>query len=191
VRIISGSARGTKLTTFDGAEIRPTSDRVRGAIFSILTSRLGHFSQKRILDVFAGSGAMGLEALSRGGANAIFVDQAKQAKQLIQTNRSRCRLDKNTRIIHQSAQQALPSLNGQQFDLIFMDPPYGNELIPAIIELVAKYNLLAPDGIICAEEQRNTVIPQHIKCYEQQDVRHYGATSIYLYSHTESSSTGE
>lgn len=186
MRIISGSARGTQLATFDGAEIRPTSDRVRGAIFSILTSRLGHFSQKRILDVFAGSGAMGLEAMSRGAASVIFVDQGQQAKQLIQTNRTRCRLEKNTRIIHQSAQKALSSLKGQQFDLIFMDPPYGKELIPQIIELVAEHNLLAPDGIIFAEEQRNTKIPQHIKCYEQHDVRHYGATSIYLYSRTES-----
>lgn len=186
MRIISGSARGTQLATFDGSEIRPTSDRVRGAIFSILTSRIGHFSEKRILDIFAGSGAMGLEAMSRGATNVTFVDQGLQAKQLIQTNRRRCHFEKNTRIIHQSAQKALPNLNGQQFDLIFMDPPYDNGLVPEMIELVAKYNLLAADGIICAEEQRNILIPKSINCYEQLTVRHYGTTSIYLYGLTES-----
>lgn len=191
MRIISGSARGVQLATFEGKDIRPTSDRVRGAIFSILTSRLGHFSQLRILDVFAGSGAMGLESMSRGATNVIFIDNGKQAQQLIQTNCLRCRFDKNTRIIHQSAQKALSSLAGQQFDLIFMDPPYGKGLVPSVIELIADNQLLAPDGIICAEEQRNTVIPQQIKNYEQQDIRHYGATSIYLYSHTESCITGE
>lgn len=190
MRIISGSARGTLLASFDGADIRPTSDRVRGAVFSILTSRLGQFRQQRILDIFAGSGAMGLEALSRGAANATFIDQGRQAKQLIETNRTRCHFDKNNRILHQDAQKALPTLSGQQFDLIFMDPPYGKELVPKMIELIAQHNLLAQDGIICAEEQRNTALAQHIKDFEQQDVRHYGATSIYLYGYTESSLTG-
>lgn len=186
MRIISGSARGTQLASFDGAEIRPTSDRVRGAIFSIITSRLGQFNQRQILDIFAGSGAMGLEAQSRGAAHVIFVDQGRQAKQLIESNRRRCRLEKGNRIIHQDAQKALPTLQGQQFDLIFMDPPYGNDLVPKTIELIAEYGLLAPNGIICVEEQRDTSLPQHINDFEQQDVRHYGATSIYLYCHTES-----
>lgn len=186
MRIISGSARGTQLASFDGGEIRPTSDRVRGSIFSILTSRCGHFSQQRILDIFAGSGAMGLEALSRGAGNVTFIDQGRQAKQLIETNRKRCRFDQSHRILHQDARKALPTLNGQQFDLIFMDPPYGKELVPTMIELIAQHNLLAPSGIICAEEQRNTPLAQQIKNFEQLDVRHYGATSIYLYSHTES-----
>lgn len=181
MRIISGQARGTQLATFSGTEIRPTSDRVRGAIFSILTSQLGSFDQLRVLDIFAGSGAMGLEALSRAATSVIFIDQGSQANQLIQTNCKRCRCDKNKRIINQSAQKTLPLLQGQCFDLIFMDPPYGKNLIPEMIQLIAKHQLLSPEGIICAEEQKNTIVPQQIGSYEQSDIRHYGATTIYLY----------
>lgn len=184
MRIISGLARGTQLATFDGSEIRPTSDRVRGAIFSILTSQLGSFNQLRILDIFAGTGAMGLEALSRCAAEAIFIDQGQQANKLIQTNCQRCRCNKNYRIINQSAQESLPHLQGQCFDVIFIDPPYGKNLLPKIIHLIGQHHLLAPAGIICAEEQKAAIIPQQISSYEQTDIRHYGATSIYLYKQT-------
>ncbi|MEA3466107.1 MAG: 16S rRNA (guanine(966)-N(2))-methyltransferase RsmD [Thermodesulfobacteriota bacterium] len=184
MRIISGHARGTQLATFDGKDIRPTSDRVRGAIFSILTSQLGSFNQLRILDIFAGTGAMGLEALSRCAAEAIFIDQGQQANKLIQTNYRRCHCDSNYHIIKQSAQKALPRLQGQCFDVIFIDPPYGKNLLPEIIQLIGQYQLLAPAGIICAEEQKKTLLPQQIAHYNQIDRRRYGATEILLYKNT-------
>jgi 16S rRNA (guanine(966)-N(2))-methyltransferase RsmD len=189
VRIISGTARGSQLSSFCGQEIRPTSDRVRGAIFSILTSRIGSFNNLRVLDIFAGTGALGLEALSRGAAEVVFIDSGAQAQKLIATNSQRCRLEHNTRRINSSAQKALPSLQGQCFDLIFMDPPYAQELIPEILQLIEQYSLLAQDGIIYAEEGKKVVLPQQSGCFHQVEQRTYAATTIYLYQHNTSASS--
>jgi len=182
VRIISGTARGTQLATFSGAEIRPTSDRVRGAIFSILTSRVGSFNQLKILDIFAGTGAMGLEALSRGAASVIFIDKGQQAQKLIERNCQRCKLGHTPQIINDSAPTALTKLQGQQFDVIFMDPPYNKDLIPEIIQLIEQYKLLADNGIICAEEDKKAIVPTQLGTIIQADQRQYGNTAIYLFT---------
>jgi len=185
VRIISGSARGTKLATFTGCEIRPTSDRVRGAIFSKLCSRLGSFNKLKILDIFAGTGAMGLEALSRGAETAVFVDKGQQAKKIISSNSKHCHLQEKTRIINQNAQTALGTLTEHHFDLIFIDPPYNKGMLPQIIQLIDTHKLLATNGIICAEEDKQASIPEQIGVYELLDRRDYGNTSIYLFSSSE------
>jgi len=182
VRIISGTARGTQLATFTGTEIRPTSDRVRGAIFSILTSRIGSFNGLKVLDIFAGTGAMGLEALSRSATEAVFIDKGRQAKQLIETNCKRCKLEHHARIISDCAQTALPRLHGQQFDVIFMDPPYNKDLIPQIIQLIEHYDLMADGGIICAEEDKKAEVAEQIGSVVQLQQRNYGNTTIYLFS---------
>ncbi len=182
MRIISGTARGAQLATFSGAEIRPTSDRVRGAIFSMLTSRIGSFNQLKVLDIFAGTGAMGLEALSRSAATVIFIDNGRQARKLIESNCQRCKLERNAQIITENSQSALPRLHGQQFDVIFMDPPYNKDLIPEIIQLIEQYDLLANNGIICAEEDKKAVVPEQIGTITQLDQRNYGNTAIYLFN---------
>ncbi|MFA5700316.1 MAG: 16S rRNA (guanine(966)-N(2))-methyltransferase RsmD [Desulfuromonas sp.] len=182
MRIISGSARGKHLQTFKGATIRPTSGRVREALFSIVTSKIGTLESLKVLDICAGTGALGLEALSRGASEAVFIDTDRQAAEIIARNCAACRLDSRANIIKDTYVRALPRLSGRHFDLIFIDPPYANNLLPHIIETVSKLNLLAPSGFICAEESSGIEIASEIGIYTCIDTRTYGDTSIYLFS---------
>ena len=121
MRIIAGSLRGRKLQAPEGMATRPTADRVRETLFSMLTSRLGSFEDLRVADLFAGSGALGLEALSRGAAFACFVEQDRRAVEAIRANIASLALVERTQLLARSA-LALPP--AEPFDLIFADPPY-------------------------------------------------------------------
>lgn len=125
---------------------------------------------------------MGLEALSRSAATVIFIDKGIQARKLIETNCQRCKLEHNKRIMNESAQAALAKLHGQQFDVIFMDPPYNKNLLPEVIQLIEHHSLLADNGIICAEEDKKAIVPKHIGTLTQTEQRHYGNTAIYLFN---------
>lgn len=183
MRIISGSARGRKLADFTGLSIRPTSDRVREAVFSLLTSRLGTLNNLRVLELFAGSGALSLEALSRGAQQAILVDSGSQAVALIQDNIARCHLREKARVVRQPAESVLPLLQKDApFDLIFMDPPYRQGLISGLLQQIATLQLLAQNGIIVAEtaaKEDFDVPPSLIR----HDIRRYGSTQIHLIIH--------
>jgi 16S rRNA (guanine966-N2)-methyltransferase len=128
MRIVAGTFRGRRLQAPKGKEIRPTSDRVREAIFNIIGPAV---LAARVLDLFAGTGALGLEALSRGASEAVFVDQSVNAVRLIRSNVELCGVQGRVSIIHESINQALCRLGdrGEAFDLIFMDPPYGEGLV--------------------------------------------------------------
>lgn len=182
MRIISGTARGRQLASFSGKDIRPTPDRVREAIFSILTSRFGSFNGLKILELFAGSGAQALEALSRGAESAILVDSGAVAAKIISENIKRCRVELNTRFVRQDVFTALPQLvSSGPFDLILLDPPYNLKLLPQVIEKIEYLNLLAENGIICAESAKNDELGDfgRLKLTES---RIYGSTKIHLYS---------
>ena len=180
MRIISGSARGRQLTQFFGKDIRPTPDRVREAIFSILTSRLGTFNNLNILELFAGSGAQSLEALSRGAKNAIMVDSGKTASEVITENIKRCQFESRVRVMRQDVFTALPQLTDfAPFDLILLDPPYNQNLLSKTIKKIEKLNLLAENGIICAESSRGEML-EVFTSFELIDERTYGSTSIHL-----------
>ncbi len=182
MRIISGSARGKHLQTFKSGGIRPTSDRVREALFSIIASKIGTLEGLKVLDICAGTGALGLEALSRGAAEAVFIDSCRQATKIITHNYTACRFDSGANVIKDTYDKALPRLSGRSFDLIFIDPPYANNLLPKIIEAASKLNLLAPSGLICAEESSSSVIASEIGVYTCIDTRYYGDTAIYLFN---------
>ncbi|MCK5912573.1 MAG: 16S rRNA (guanine(966)-N(2))-methyltransferase RsmD, partial [Desulfuromusa sp.] len=142
MRIISGTARGRQLAPFSGKEVRPTPDRVREAIFSILTNRFGSFNGLKVLELFAGSGAQALEALSRGAKSAILVDSGSVAAKTIPENIKRCRFESNTRFLRQDIFTALPQLlSSGPFDLILLDPPYNQNLLPQSIEKIEHLNL--------------------------------------------------
>lgn len=181
MRIISGHARGKQLAIFQGKEIRPTSDRVRGSIFSILTSRLGGFNELRVLDLFAGTGAMGLEALSRGAGQTVFIDSGRQSHQLLEKNCQNCGFTAKSRRIVSDVQKALPRQT-QPFDVIFLDPPYRQGLVDNVIQAISELDLLKPGGIICAEEDKSYPVSDTIGQYEQIDHRIYGSTAIYLFT---------
>jgi len=180
MRIISGKARGRKLAEFTGTVIRPTPDRVREALFSLLFSRLGTFADLKILELFAGSGALSLEAISRHAQSAILVDSDSAAVKLIEENIKHCKFESQTRVIRQDVRQVLPSLvTAGPFDLIFMDPPYKKDLIPEVVAEIDRLNLLGEDGIICAETDSHETVSgsDRLECYES---RRYGSTTIHL-----------
>lgn len=185
MRIISGTARGRQLATFTGTGIRPTPDRVREALFSILTSRLGTFDGLKVLELFAGSGAQSLEAVSRGADSAVVVDSSPQSIKLIEENVKRCKFEAQTRIVKQDVSTALPRLKCEApFDLILLDPPYNQDLISKALSAIESLQLLSEDGIICAESASNETITD---CGELRltESRKYGSSTIHLFSWNE------
>ncbi len=155
MRIIAGTWRGRPLEVAAGHATRPTADRVRETLFSMLASRLGSFEDLRVADLFAGSGALGLEALSRGAAQAVFVEQDSAAIAVIRANASK--LGGSWSVLAGSA-LALPA--SQPFDLIFADPPYAPGSGSAAVAAVLRAGWLAPGGWMSVEtERRDTVDP--------------------------------
>lgn len=182
MRIISGTAKGKQLRTFKKNAIRPTSDRVREALFSILVSRIGDLDGLHVLDICAGTGALGIEALSRGAKHGVFIDNSRQATDLITQNCRACNVEGKAEIIRNDFTSALPRLNGFAFELIFIDPPYNKDMLPNIITCIRSLDLLAPGGIICAEESKKMHVERAIADYICVDRRKYGDTCIYLFS---------
>jgi len=157
VRIIAGQFRGRQLQAPPGSATRPTGDRVREALFSMLVSRLGSFEDLRVADLYAGSGALGLEALSRGAAEAVFVETDPKAQAAIKTNAAKLGVTDKVRVLGGSA-LALPS--SEPFDLILADPPYANGSGTALVRAVTQAGWLAPGGWLSIEtEQRDAVDP--------------------------------
>jgi 16S rRNA (guanine966-N2)-methyltransferase len=147
MRVISGIRKGRKLVKIEGDRIRPTSDRTKEAVFSILGPRI---REARVLDLFAGTGALGIEALSRGANHAVFMDLNCD---IIRQNLLLCRFEPQSTILcHDIIRDPLPDmLKGQAFDLVFMDPPYTTGLIEKTLEKEGFTDLLAPGGLIIAE----------------------------------------
>ena len=148
MRIITGSARGVRLDTLAGESTRPTSERAKEAIFSMLQFGL---EGRRVLDLFAGSGQMALEALSRGAASAILVDAGKPALDVIKRNAQRTKLESKARLVCSDALRFLSTCREQPFHLIFLDPPYAARLIPQSLKLLLERALLAPGAIVVCE----------------------------------------
>jgi 16S rRNA (guanine(966)-N(2))-methyltransferase RsmD len=180
MRIISGSARGRKLAEFSGSGIRPTSDRVREAIFSILLSRFNSLRDFRVLELCAGSGALSLEALSRGAQSALLVDSSTQAASLIADNIARCKMADRAGFLKQSAEAGLKiAVNKGPFELIFMDPPYNQGLIPQLLTRISALQLLTQNGIICAESASGEQfeLPPTLELLE---TRRYGSSEVHF-----------
>jgi 16S rRNA (guanine(966)-N(2))-methyltransferase RsmD len=185
VRIISGSARGRQLSPLLGKDIRPTPDRVREALFSLLTSRFGSLSGLRVLDLFAGSGALALEALSRGAVSAVLVDKGPQSARVIPANIRACAMQERATFIPSDVLKALPRLGGSLFELVFLDPPYGQGLVLPVLTALAEFGLLAPAGLICAETDRREELPAAVGSFVRIDRRLYGSTAVHLFTHPE------
>jgi len=161
VRIIAGQWRGRAIEAPPGQSTRPTGDRVREALFSMLASRLGSFDELRVADLFAGSGALGLEALSRGAVSATFVENDAKAAAVVRRNAEK--LGASVQILGASA-LALP--RSEPFDLIFSDPPYAAGSGTASVEAVAKAEWLAPGGWMSVETSRDDEVEAEIFAIE-------------------------
>ena len=182
MRIISGRARGKKLVEFAGARVRPTADRVREALFSILISRLGSLHDCKVLDLFAGTGALALEALSRGAQSAIFVEAHPESIKIIQSNIDGCHMRDYAQILRGElpATLALTAKNGP-FDLIFLDPPYAQKLAQTTLARIADLELLSARGIIVVETKKGEILPEEIGSLNRTDQRHYGVSTITIF----------
>ena len=180
VRVIAGSAKGRRLATLPTLRLRPTPDRVREALFNILGERIGGAA---ILDLFAGSGAIGLEALSRGARVAVFVEAHEPACRLIGRNLQRCGLQAQATVWCRDALDAIPALKmqGQRFDLIFLDPPYQTPLLEEALQRLADGRLLNPAGQVIAEHFFKRVLPERYGRLRRARVSRFGDVALSFY----------
>ena len=172
MRIISGKARGTKLFTLEGENTRPTLDRVKEPLFSIIANKI---PDANVLDLFAGSGALGIEALSRGAKHVTLCDNSRDAVKIINNNLTKTKLNTYAEIINDDFKKCLKKVQKQKFDLIFLDPPYESENIEIAIKQIIELDILAENGLIIAETDRKEIIEKIRNInIEIKDVRHYG-----------------
>ena len=181
MRITGGQARRRILASFKGLDIRPTSDQVREALFSILGQDL---EGKRILDLFAGTGSLGLEALSRGAERAVFIESSSRAVALIRKNIEICGFKRQSLVLKRDLRRGLPALEtmgGLPFDLVFIDPPYRKQLIPMVMAALAKKQVLSPAAQVVAETGREEVLGKTLATLDLTDTRTYGDTKIHFF----------
>ncbi len=176
MRIIAGSAKGRRLASPKSSATRPVLDQVKESIFNILFD----VGDLRVLDLFAGTGSIGLEAVSRGAREAIFVDNDRDAVSTIRENIERCGFENETRIISKHVESAIKILGkkDEPFDLIFIDPPYLKDLVVPTIAAVFEAGLLAPDGQIITEHHPKEPIQGLPGGLGISDERKYGQTLI-------------
>ncbi|MEZ3485911.1 MAG: 16S rRNA (guanine(966)-N(2))-methyltransferase RsmD [Lachnospiraceae bacterium] len=154
MRVIAGNARRIQLKTLDGIETRPTTDRIKETLFNMLAPYLYDCI---FLDLFAGSGGIGIEALSRGAMEAVFVENNPKAMQCVKENLTRTHLERKGMTMSMDVMTALYKLEGEkQFDYIFMDPPYGQGLEGRVLSYLSESSLLAQEGVIIVEAAKDT-----------------------------------
>lgn len=176
MRVISGSARGLKLLSPQGFDTRPTLDRVKEAVFSMLTPYL---NSAVVLDLFAGSGALGIEALSRGSKEAVFVDNLSSAMDIVKKNVSLARLDSKALFVGKNAFDYLKS-SDKVFDVVFLDPPYKGELYENTLISLYENHHVHENSIIVMEWDRELMQPKIPSMYKILKERHYGRVMITL-----------
>ena len=182
MRVVSGNLRGMKLNTIEGETTRPTRDIVKEALFSIIQS---YVPDAVVLDLFAGSGAIGIEALSRGSKEAIFVDLNPKCVAVIRENIQKAKLSEVSRIYNTDYKMALKKLQGEKIDIIYVDPPYHKEMGIDAIEKISEYDLLADNGLIVIETDTNEEVPEFIGKYEKFNYKRYGRNILSLYRRKE------
>lgn len=146
MRIISGIARGTKLETLDGVDTRPTLDRVKEPLFSIIQ---GYIYDAEVLDLFSGSGALALESLSRGAKSAIACDKSRKAAEVIKRNIQKTHFDTSAELLVKDYKKALDELKNKKFDIIFLDPPYGTDFAVEAIKIIIENDMLKSERNYC------------------------------------------
>ena len=175
MRVISGIVGGRKLKSPDGEAVRPTTDHVKEAIFNILQFDL---EGRRVLDLFGGSGQMGIEALSRGAREAVFTDNNRSSIALIRENLKRCGL--SGKVLQTDALSFLS--RGEKFDVIFVDPPYDSGLYAPVLQRINAVDNLTEGGIIVCEARAGTELPPMRPPYVRLQERKYGSVKICLYT---------
>ena len=177
MRIISGSARGRKLKEPQGMDTRPTTDKVKESLFNIIQFEI---EGRRALDLFGGTGQLGIEALSRGAAHCTFVDARRDAAALIRENLRLCGLNERSRVVQGDALSFLASCR-EKFHLIFLDPPYQTQLLEQSMEAIARFDILSEHGIMVCESAADRLLPLLAPPYERGRDYRYGKIRLTVY----------
>ena len=178
MRVVSGKARGLKLNTIESNLTRPTKDMVKEALFSMLNS---YVQDSIFLDLFSGSGAIAIEALSRGAKKAYLVDSNKDCINVIKDNIERAKFSDSAIIIHEDYQKALESFKEVKFDIIYIDPPYNKGLGVDAIEKISSFDMLNGDGVLVFETDDGEEAPELIGKYEKFKLKKYGRNILNFY----------
>ena len=177
MRVITGKARGVVLKTPDGMETRPTADRVKEALFSVIQFDVPN---AKILDLFAGTGQLGIEALSRGARSAVFVDAREDACRLVRENLRRTRLEDITRVIRSDYAVFLENCR-DSFDIIFLDPPYGEKFLENALKMITEIDILHSGGIIVTERPSGKELLCDFPGFTRSKDYKYASTVLTLY----------
>lgn len=182
MRVIAGSAKGRRLKTVRGTAVRPTADRTKEALFSIVESRVG-LTGAHVIDLFAGSGGLGIEALSRGAVRAVFVERDPRAVQVLRANLDACGFTASALVRPVAVLRALAELSarGEQFDVVLADPPYRTELLAETLQKIGELDLVRPLGGVIVERHVEDVLPERYGRLRLTQTRRYGKTSLDLY----------
>lgn len=175
MRVISGSARGTRLTTLEGLEVRPTTDKVKESLFNIIQFDI---EGRRVLDLFAGSGQLGIEALSRGAEHATFVDRSPKSVSVVKKNLEHTKLASLATVRQEEAKTFLLK-NRDTFDLAFLDPPYGNQLIDGVLPELVRH--MSDYGLILCETSREESLPETVGDFYAAKTYRYGKIQLTVY----------
>lgn len=177
MRVITGTARGRRLKELSGMDTRPTTDKVKESMFNIVQFDI---EGRRVLDLFGGTGQLGIECLSRGAASAAFVDLRKEAAALIRENLALCGLADRARVV-QGDYLGFLTRCGEKFDLIFLDPPYGGGLLEKALETIAAIDILSENGIMICESAAEQALPELKPPYEMGKDYRYGKIKLTVY----------
>ena len=175
MRVITGTARGRKLKNPENYDIRPTTDNVKESVFNIIQFDI---EGRRVLDLFAGTGQLGIECLSRGAESAVFVDKDRAAIQIVKENLKLCGL-KGT-VVQEDALSFLRHCG--RFDILFVDPPYDSNLYEPVLETVKLVDILSEGGIILCEARRDRALPEMTSPYRKRKEYVYGKVKLCLYT---------
>lgn len=180
MRVISGKVRGLKLNTPKNEDVRPTTDRVKESLFNMINP---YIMESSVLDLFAGTGSLGIECLSRGANKCVFVDISKESIAIVKSNIKKARVEKESIVLNSDFKDAISKLKLQEnkFDVIFMDPPYYKNMFIDALQKIDNASLLNEDGIIIIEHDSKDVFPENIGRLEKSRDKKYGNTTITFY----------
>lgn len=177
MKIVSGIYGGRPLKTLEGKTTRPTSDKVRGAIFNMIGP---YFEGGRVLDLYAGSGGLSIEAVSRGMSSSVLVERDRKAQTIVAENIQMTKDVGKFQLLKMDAERALEQVSGE-FDLIFLDPPYAKEQMVADIEKMAERELFSEDVMVVCETYKAVELPEEIACLGIWKEKIYGISKVTVY----------
>lgn len=177
MRVIAGTARSVPLLSRDGLDTRPTADRVKQAMFNIIQFEI---EGRQVLDLFGGSGQLAIEALSRGAAGAVIVDESKEAVSIIRRNLTKTKLSERAEVVCSDYMEYLHHAK-KRFDLVFLDPPYREKTLENALNRISEIDILKSGAIIVCEKSVEKVLPDSFGAIRKTGEYRYGATGVTIY----------